>query len=55
MSKWMQSMLRSKRAMRRRLSALTVSEKLMILGDLRDRSLAIASNPLRQCHPRRAA
>jgi hypothetical protein len=50
MSKWMQNLLRSKRAMRRRLTALPFSTKLTMLAALRERSLALAANPLRQRH-----
>jgi hypothetical protein len=38
-----QSMLQSKRALRRRLSALPVMEKLRLLDQLRERALAIRS------------
>jgi hypothetical protein len=38
----------SKSAMRRRLAALPFAEKLRILDELRDRSLALSANPLRR-------
>ncbi|MEK7675911.1 MAG: hypothetical protein AAB676_08785 [Verrucomicrobiota bacterium] len=38
----------SKRQMRRRLAALPFAEKLQILEELRERSLALAANPLRR-------
>ena len=38
----------SKRRMRQRLTALPFAEKLRILEALRDRSLALGANPLRQ-------
>ena len=48
MSEWMRRVLESKREMRKRLAALPFSEKLVLLEKLRDRSLLIASSPLRQ-------
>ena len=48
MSDWMRKVLESKRAMRQHLTALSFSEKLKILEELRNRSLAIAASPLRQ-------
>jgi hypothetical protein len=39
----LQSMLESKRALRRRLSALPVTEKLSLLDALRERAVAIRS------------
>ena len=53
MSDWMRRVLESKRATRKRLAALPFSEKLLLLEKLRDRSLLIASSPLRQPHLRR--
>ena len=47
MSAPMRAILESKRAMRRQLQALPFSEKIALLEKLRDRCLAIASNPLR--------
>ncbi len=47
MSDWMQKILESKRAARKRLAALPFSEKVKLLEKLRDRSRAIAANPLR--------
>jgi len=41
----------SKRQMRRRLAALPFAEKLRILEELRDRSLALGANPLRRGRP----
>ena len=49
MNDWMRKILESKRKSRQRLAALSFSEKVRLLEQLRDRSLAIASNPLR--HP----
>lgn len=48
MSEWMRKILESKRATRNRLAALPFSEKVKILEKLRDRSIAIASSPLRK-------
>jgi hypothetical protein len=48
MNRWMQKMLESKRAARKELAALPFARKLEILEKLRDRSLLIASSPLRQ-------
>lgn len=48
MNDWMRKVLASKRAERKRLAALPYSEKLKLLEQLRDRSLAIASSPLRR-------
>jgi hypothetical protein len=53
MSEWMRRILESKRETRKRLAALPFSEKLLLLEKLRDRSLLIASNPLRQKQLRR--
>ena len=50
MSKWIRAILESKREMRRRLAVLPFSEKVKLLEKLRDRSLAIASSPLRRSH-----
>jgi hypothetical protein len=47
MSEWMRRILESKRAMRRGLAALPFSEKVKLLEQLRDRSRAIASSPLK--------
>lgn len=47
----MRKILESKRAARRRLQALSFSEKLKLLEKLRERSLAIAQSPLRQSQP----
>jgi hypothetical protein len=44
----MRRILESKRAMRRRLSSLPFSEKVKLLEQLRDRSLMIASSPLKR-------
>jgi hypothetical protein len=41
MSDWMSQMLASKRAMRSRLAALPIAEKLVLLDKLRGRSLAL--------------
>jgi hypothetical protein len=48
MSDWMRRVLESKRETRKRLAALPFSEKLILLEKLRDRSLLIASTPLRR-------
>ncbi len=48
MSDWLRKVLESKRATRRRLQALSFSEKVKLLEMLRDRSLAIAQTPLRK-------
>lgn len=48
MSDWMRRVLESKRKTRKHLAALPFSEKLILLEKLRDRSLLIASTPLRQ-------
>ena len=53
MSIWMQKILDSKRAARKELAALPFARKLEILEKLRDRSLLIASSPLRQRPPSR--
>jgi len=52
MSGWMRRVLESKRETRKRLAVLPFSEKVILLEKLRDRSLLIASSPLRQ-QPRR--
>jgi hypothetical protein len=46
-------MLESKRKLRSELAALPFSEKLKLLEKLRDRSLLLAKNPLRQPATRR--
>lgn len=48
MNDWMRTVLESKRLERRRLASLPFAEKLVLLEKLRDRSLLIASSPLRQ-------
>jgi len=48
MSERMRRILESKRAMRRRLSALPFSDKVKLLEHLRARSVMIASSPLKQ-------
>jgi len=48
MSDWMRKVLESKRATRRRLRALSFSEKLKLLEKLRERSVEIAQSPLRR-------
>jgi len=50
MSNRLQKILESKRAMRKQLAALTFSQKVALLEKLRDRSLLIASSPLRRRH-----
>jgi hypothetical protein len=47
MTEWMRRVLESKRATRRRLQALPFTEKVKLLGKLRDRSLFIAKSELR--------
>ena len=44
----MRRILESKRAMRRKLSALPFSDKVKLLEQLRERSLLIASSPLKR-------
>jgi hypothetical protein len=53
MSDWMRRVLEGKRATRKQSAALSFSEKLVLLEKLRDRSLLIASSPLRQRQLRR--
>jgi hypothetical protein len=53
MSERMRKILESKRAMRRQLAARPFSEKIKLLEQLRDRSLAIAISPLKQRSQRR--
>lgn len=48
MSDWMRKILESKRAARQRLRALSFSDKIKLLEKLRQRSLAISANPLRE-------
>jgi hypothetical protein len=48
MSERMRKILEGKREARKRLAALPFSEKVRLLEQLRDRSRAIASNPLRR-------
>ena len=47
MTPWMQRILESKRAARKKTVALPFARKLELLEKLRDRSLLIASSPLR--------
>ncbi len=47
MSEWMRKILESKREARNRLAALPFSDKIKILEKLRERSISIASSPLR--------
>ncbi len=53
MTKWTRKVLESKRAARKRLQALPLSEKIKLLEKLRDRSLAIAQSPLRNRQPQK--
>lgn len=53
MNAWMQKILESKRAARKEAVALPFARKLEILEKLRDRSLLIASSPLRRSQPRK--
>jgi hypothetical protein len=48
MSERMRRILESKRAMRRKLSALPFADKVKLLEQLRERSLLIASSPLKR-------
>ncbi|HTB85604.1 MAG TPA: hypothetical protein VK742_18290 [Candidatus Sulfotelmatobacter sp.] len=48
MSERMRKILESKRAMRRQLAVLPFSDKVKLLEQLRDRSRAIATSPLKQ-------
>ncbi|MCU0771667.1 MAG: hypothetical protein MUE94_07865 [Verrucomicrobia bacterium] len=50
MSDFMRKVLASKRETRKRLVELPFAQKLVLLEKLRDRSLLIASSPLRQQH-----
>ena len=50
MSDWMSKILESKREARKELAALPFSAKIELLEKLRDRSLMIASSPLRKLH-----
>ena len=54
MSGWMRRILESKREARKRRAELPFSEKLILLEKLRDRSLLLASSPLRRHPPRKA-
>ena len=55
MSDFMRKVLESKRQARKRLAALPFARKLELLEKLRDRSLLIASSPLRQRHQHQPA
>jgi hypothetical protein len=44
----MREILESKRALRRKLASLAFSEKVKLLEQLRERSLLIASSPLKR-------
>ena len=48
MNERMRNILESKRAMRRKLSALPFSDKVKLLEQLRERSLLVASSPLKR-------
>ena len=48
MTDWMRQVLESKRQARKRLAGLPFAQKLVLLEKLRERSLAIAANPLRR-------
>jgi len=48
MSERLRGILESKRVMRRKLSALPFSDKVKLLEQLRERSLLIASSPLKR-------
>ena len=47
MSDRMRKILESKRATRKRLAALSFADKVKLLEQLRDRTLAIATSPLK--------
>jgi len=53
MSDHMRQILESKRAMRQQLAALPFADKVKLLEQLRDRTLAIATSPLKRqmTHP----
>ncbi len=51
MSEWMRKILEGKRALRRQLASLPFPEKVKLLEQLRDRSRAIATSPLRTGKP----
>jgi hypothetical protein len=55
MSDYMRRVLESKRQTRKRLAALSFSQKLVLLEKLRDRSLLIAASSLRRQHQRQAS
>ena len=55
MSEFMRKVLESKRETRRRLAQLPFAQKLVLLDQLRDRSLLIATSPLRRKHQPRTA
>lgn len=44
----MQEILKSKNALRKRLTLLPFADKLRLLEELRERSLSIGANPLRK-------
>ena len=48
MSDWMRKILESKRATRQRLAALPFADKVKLLEQLRDRTLTIATSPLKR-------
>lgn len=48
MSPWMKRILDGKEARRKELAALSFEEKLKLVEKMRDRSLLLASNPLRR-------
>lgn len=48
MSEQMRQILESKREVRKRLAALPFADKIKLLEQLRDRTLAIASSPLKR-------
>jgi hypothetical protein len=54
MSKRMRQILESKRATRQRLAALPFADKIRLLEQLRDRTLAITTSPLKQRFVRRS-
>ena len=53
MNPWTQRILESKRAARKKIVALPFARKLELLEKLRDRSLLIASSPLRHTKQKR--
>ena len=53
MTELMRQVLAAKQKSRRRLAALSFEEKIALVERMRDRSLSLAANPLRQYRPGR--